>query len=324
MTTLLKADLAFGKLIGKGHFGEVFLGTDDVHGQVAIKVFRREAGETEHVWNGRKDNLLQEAQHLKKATHRNVVQVYNLLESDSDDAINLVMEFCPRGSLQKDYEAGPFTLRRVRDIATEVTFGLNVLHIRGMLHRDIKPSNILVDANGTAKLADFGLVTDDLILGYGSSTGYSDHLAYEVWGGYGTSQKTDVWALGVTIYRMLHGAPWHQKLPAPKLVVRNGRFGDNLPWLPHIPKKWRRTIRKMLRDDPADRYQNALQVHAALADLPIAPDWACEVDTEEVRWCREEGKRRYKAVWRRLGAGRHEWESWSEVAPILWTGIGER
>jgi serine/threonine protein kinase len=50
-----------------------------------------------------------------------------------------------------------------------------------MLHRDIKPGNLLRSLSGVTKIGDFGLVTDDIILGYGSIAGYQDHLAPEVW-----------------------------------------------------------------------------------------------------------------------------------------------
>ena len=85
----------------------------------------------------------------------------------------------------------------VRKAGTEVLMGLAALHARQMLHRDIKPGNILIDTAGVALIGDFGLVTDDLLLGYGSQAGYGDHIAYEVWQGKGTSAKSDIWALGI-------------------------------------------------------------------------------------------------------------------------------
>jgi serine/threonine-protein kinase len=187
-----KSNLKLGAKIANGHFGDVHLGKDDVHGDVAVKVLRQQPGEAIADWLQRKASLLQEGQHLSQASHQNVVRVHHLLESDTDDAILLVMAHCPGGSLQPAFDAGPMTLSNVRRISTDVCLGLSALHARGMLHRDIKPGNILLAAGNVTQLGDFGLVTDKLILGYGSQAGYADHIAMEVWNGSGTSIKSDI------------------------------------------------------------------------------------------------------------------------------------
>lgn len=193
------SDLKVGKKIGNGHFGEVFHGVDPTHGNVAVKVLRREAHHDDAAWQLYKGGALNEAQHLSTATHRNVVKVHHVVEGDSGNSVVICMEYCSGGSLQNKFEAGPMTLRAVKKAATEMLLGLGALHARKMLHRDIKPANILLDGQGVAKIADFGLVTDDLILGYGSQAGYSDHIAYEVWHNGPTSWKSDIWARHVCV-----------------------------------------------------------------------------------------------------------------------------
>lgn len=173
--------LQIGKKLGNGHFGEVFLGHDGVHGEVAVKVLSRKPGEDIADWDLRKVEFLAEAKNLSKARHPNVVQVYSIEEVPSGDNIRFCMVYCPKGSLQSAFEAGPMTPLAVRKVAMQVCLGLDNLHGLEMLHRDIKPGNILLNAAGVAQLGDFGLVTDRLILGYGSQAGYSDHIAYEVW-----------------------------------------------------------------------------------------------------------------------------------------------
>jgi eukaryotic-like serine/threonine-protein kinase len=316
--TRLRSELEFDSKIGVGYFGEVFLAKDKVHGNVAVKVLRQKDGEGAAAWQIRKQGLLAEGQRLKQAAHPNVVQVFQLLESDSEDAVHLVMEHCRDGSLQRPYEQGPICLIDLRQVLTQVGFGLQALHARGMLHRDIKPSNLLKD-RGIVKLADFGLVTNNIILGYASDAGYRDHLAPEVWKDFVTSVRTDIWALGMTAYRLLHGAEWYSESPAPRLVVQDGGFADGLRWLPHVPKIWRKFLRTMIRDDSADRYQSAQQVIDALAKLPIEPNWRCLVEFPEVRWSREVGERVACVVWTKKGARRYEWEAWTEP-----TGKGRR
>lgn len=304
--------LHIGKRLGNGHFGEVFLAKDGVHGQVAVKVLSRKSSQSDQEWMLYKTSFLAEAQNLSKATHRNVVQVYHIEESPDGNSIRFCMTYCAGGSLQSHFEAGPMTLHTLRKAGTEILLGLSALHARGMLHRDIKPGNILIDACNVAQIADFGLVTDNLLLGYGSQAGYCDHIAYEVWQGRGTSAKSDIWAFGMTLYRLLHGKMWYEEAQKPRDVVSQGGFVDTLRWLPHVPKVWRRVIRKMLTDDPAARYQTAQQALDALAKLPTNPVWQVDVTPAIVRWKQTTKGRLNVVEWERNLPRKHEWCAWSE------------
>lgn len=299
-----------GKL-GAGAFGEVYEGRDGVHGRVAVKVMSRSPTETAADWDVRKAGLLAEAQRLSAAEHRNVVRVHGLSESTGGDSIHLCMAYCPGGSLQSAYEQGPLSLDSVRKIATEITLGLAALHARGMLHRDIKPGNILLDAQGVALLGDFGLVTDRLLLGYGSAVGYSDHIAYEVWSTFLTSPKSDIWALGMTLYRLLHGQRWYLADPLPRTTVPAGGYANTLRWLPHVPSAWRRMIRKSLNDDTSLRFQSAQQLLNALSSLET-PAWRVQVNSDSVRWELMTGERLKVVEWSWQSQRKHRWEAWSE------------
>lgn len=303
-----------GKLLGSGHFGKVYLANDQVHGEVAVKVIERDTSKPPAKWDEQKDRFLKEAQNLAKATHRNIVRVFHLEEADGGNSVRICMELCRGGSLQGAYEAGPKNLLQVRNIGSQVLLGLGALHARELLHRDLKPGNILMDEHGKIKIGDFGLVTDDLILGYADVEGYIyvDHLAYEVWHGSGTSEKSDVWAFGMTMFRLLHGHNWYQRTPKPRGEIVNGGFADTLEWLPHIPKRWRRVIREMLRDDTAARLQNVSAVQAKFASLPVAPLWQCKVETAKVVWERQAKGRRIVVVWSQHSATKHEWSARSE------------
>jgi eukaryotic-like serine/threonine-protein kinase len=298
--------------IGNGHFGEVYLGKDEVHGQVAVKVLARKPIHSDLEWEAFKASFLSEAQHLSKATHRNVVQIYHIVESDDGNSIQFCMAFCAGGSLQAVFEGGPMTLPAVRKAGTQILMGLSALHARRMLHRDIKPGNVLIDAAGVAQISDFGLVTDELLLGYGSQAGYSDHIAYEIWHGKGTSAKSDIWAFGMTLFRLLHGKVWYEEAPSPRDIVRDGGFANRLSWLPHIPKSWRRVIRKMLNDDTAARYQTAGQALEALSRLPATPEWFATVEPNNVRWKQKSGHRVKVVEWQRHSPRKHKWAAWSE------------
>jgi serine/threonine protein kinase len=299
--------LKLGPELGRGAFGVVLRGDDPAHGPVAVKILSRDACLSDDAWPAYKASYLAEAQKLARASHKNVVQVHHVVEASDGNSVLICMAFCPGGSLASLYQKGPMSLLNVRKIGTEVLMGLGTLHARQMIHRDIKPANILLNALGEAQISDFGLVTDDLVFGYASQAGYSDHIAYEVWHGRGTSVKSDVWALGMTLFRLLHGMAWYEASPEPKDVVKLGSFADTLRWLPHVPKQWRRVIRKMLNDDTAIRYQNAAASLAALAGVPVAPDWEIAVSDELVRWSRTKGTRQIVVEWHRRSARKQEW-----------------
>ncbi|WP_242396395.1 serine/threonine-protein kinase [Anaeromyxobacter oryzisoli] len=288
-------ELQLGAVLGEGFFGRVYMGDDPIRGAVAVKVLVKESGESDAEWLARREAVLNEGENLTRAEHENIVRVFHVHRNAAGDPM-LVMEFCSGGSLQGKYEAGPLPLFEVKRIARDACFGLAVLHARGMLHRDIKPGNMLLDKRGRTKLGDFGLATDALILGYASQKGYADHVAKEVFDGKGTSVRSDIWALGMTLYRLAHGHQWYVSNGPPSSLVPRGKFAQRLKWLPHIPNEWRRLIRKAMNDDPQHRFQSAEELQNALASAP-APDWTCAVAPDRITWERDEGTRRYEVEW---------------------------
>ncbi len=309
--------LHIGVKLGSGHFGEVYLGEDPVHGPVAVKIYRALPNEDPAQWTARKAELLQEGVNLRKAKHRHVVQVHHIVSSQTDDTVHLVMELCEKGSLQERYEAGPLPTRDVHSIATDICHGLGALHDRDMLHRDIKPGNLLMDGAGVAKLGDFGLVTDDIILGYADAAGYIDHLAPEVCETGQTSSRSDFWALGMTFYRLLHGDAWYRASPAPRFLVTDLGYANRLAWLPHISSRWRRLIRAMLSDDPHGRLSTHGKVLDGLALMAGDICWDYEVVGATSRWRRNTKSRMIEVI---LERSDKKW-IWSAISHPVAKGI---
>lgn len=299
--------------LGAGAFGEVFSAQHAIHGQIAVKKIVPFEGESDVDWHARSGALVAEGQRLKAAEHDRIVRVLDVAYSATEDAVFMAMELCSAGSAQKLFEQGPTPIAQLRDIINDVTLGLQIVHGRGLLHRDIKPANILLD-QGRAKLGDFGLVTDALVLGYASAQGYIDHLAPEVFESGYTSPKTDIWALGMTIYRLLHGKAFYDLLPPARDIITAGGFAQGLPWLPHIPKRWRSFVRRLMADDPAARYQTAEQVLTAIAKLPIEPSWDCAYAISTGTWTRLKRDRKICVSWSAHSNRKHEWRAVS--APV--------
>jgi eukaryotic-like serine/threonine-protein kinase len=310
------SQLKLEEVIGHGHFGDVHAAVDPLHGKVAVKVLRQLDDETKEEWEARKDDIMSEAQTLKAAEHPNVVRVLNICRHDEDNRLHMVCEFCDGGSVAGEYAAGPIPLHRVRDIITDVCLGLEAIHERQMIHRDIKPGNILRSGK-TWKIGDFGLVSDSIIDGYASATGYSDHLPPEFWKRDITSTKTDVWALGMTVYRLLHGHPFYihhfRQLNGPTVreLVENGGFASRLPFLHHIPNAWRKFIRKALHDETDRRFQSIFALSQALADLPVEPDWECDFLPNRTVWTREKSGRKIEVTWIVDSERKHRWQATS-------------
>ena len=131
--------------------------------------------------------------------------------------------------------------------------------------------------------------------------------------------RTDIWALAMTVYRLVHGAEWYNRALPPRTAVPDGGFADTLRWLAHVPKQWRRAIRAALNDDPQNRYQTATEFMNVLARLPTEPIWSCSTEPGRVFWERQTNQRVVKVEWIQRGPRRHDWSAWSEPR-----GVGRR
>lgn len=307
MTTSSANSTQLIKRLGKGAFGTVHEGNHPVQGRVAVKIIEREPTENDAEWTIRAGKLMVEGRHLKDAEHPNVVRVIDVEEHT--DQIWLVMEYCGGGSLQSIYEKGPMPLPLLRKILVETALGLSEVHNRGLLHRDIKPANILLDGSNTARLGDFGLVTSTTFDGFGSEGGYFEHIAPEVFSLGVTSVASDVWAFGVTAYRLLCGRIYYETCaPDPRSAVPCFGFSNKLTWLPHVPKRWRSFVRVCLKDEPIDRPQSATALVNLLSSVPVDdPPWLCEYSAKKTTWSQDLGARRKEVTWLTHAPHQHEW-----------------
>jgi len=307
--------------IGRGQFGVVHRATVRPHGTVAAKVLN--ASRFSGDWEDIKAHLFREAENLQKAQHPNVVGFHGVTYGQGRDEVIIITELCDR-ALGTMAAGGPLPLEVARKHVREALTGLEALHSRGMVHRDIKPANILV-GGGCAKISDFGVTTDRLVAGYASQAGYLEHLAPEFFLSGVTSFKTDVWAMGLTIFRLLVGEPWYEDIRTAlgiekseplrgsriEQLVTSGGFVRGLKWLPHVPAPWRRFVHKAMSTDSANRFQDGGQMLSALAHLPGGPSWTCEWSSGMVRWHRaRDGGRQEVVEWTRHSPRNQEIEGY--------------
>ncbi|MGW8358448.1 protein kinase domain-containing protein [Streptomyces wedmorensis] len=193
--------------IGRGGMGEVWQATDEVLGRaVAVKLMLAQGTDPSAA-----DRFRLEAQTAARLSHPHVVGVFDF--GTWDGKLFLVMELVEGDSLAGS-PSDPLLLpaERVAVVAAHAAAGLAAAHRQGVVHRDIKPGNLLVDAEGTVKLADFGIArfVDDpsaALTTTGQIVGTGLYLAPERALGQPASPASDVYSLGCVLYQLLTGRP---------------------------------------------------------------------------------------------------------------------
>jgi serine/threonine protein kinase len=213
-----------GQLLGKGAFGEVFeclnLNTGELLAVKTVKI----SGKWEKVVKYIK-NLKQEISLLKTLNHKNVVKYHATEVSEQRDEVDIILEYVSGGSVRSLLDKFHGLDERVVSLYTkQILEGLEYLHNHEIIHRDIKGANVLIDANGTIKLSDFGCskklnkLTDQenpqensfnhLPL---SLKGSPYWMAPEVVLKKGQGKAADIWSVGCVVIEMLTGRPpWSQ------------------------------------------------------------------------------------------------------------------
>lgn len=272
----------FKKRLGSGYFGEVWHAIDTgLNAECALKCIPRDK-----VIN--QDNFFQEAQVLKAAEHANIVHVKDTGEF-ADGRIYVAMEYLKNGSLEDEASGGLIKLSRARELMIDLLRGLQYAHSQGIVHRDIKPANILIGDAREGKLSDFGLALPDfskLNLSSVKQYQYILHLAPEVAKFTDYNFLSDIYACGVTFYRLVNGDNY---LPAvapnvARSMTLAGQFPDRKKYRLFIPKSFRNIINTALNVDPSSRYQSAEEMRRAIERLVACIDWDEDVISSGTRW----------------------------------------
>ena len=263
------ADYEKLKRLGAGNFGEVWL----VHDR-ALAVQRA----VKYIPKSRisdPTDFYKEPQTLMDLQHDNIVGVQDAGKTP-DGTLYVAMEYLPRGSVEDIFKGSPVPLSVAVKVLQDICWAIEYAHQRGYIHRDIKPANILMTKEGTAKLSDFGLATRVPRGGTASPYGYLTHLAPEVLRTGKTSKASDVYALGVTAYRLINGDGF---LPDPsdasdiQDMILVGQYPDREHYRPYIPRQIQRIVNKCMAPRISERFQCAAEFRKALERVQIHCDW---------------------------------------------------
>jgi len=229
------------------------------------------------------DRFMREARSGAALDHPHVVRI---LDADIREGIlYLAFEFMPGGDLAHLLEQrGPQTAAEALRLIAECADGLHAIHLKGLLHRDIKPQNIFLDAEGHIKLGDLGLARlatgDDRMTMTGAVMGTPAYMAPEQADGTELDIRSDIHALGGTLYTLLTG---RQPFTGPTQMAIMGKVmyeppPDPRAVIPTVPDDVAAVVKRAMakrRDDrfatPADMRQEVLRVAAGLPSAPIQP-----------------------------------------------------
>ena len=259
--------------LGSGGFATVYRAVDTtLDREVALKVLdpllMRDA-----VWVMR---FYREAKAIARMKHAHIVTIYEI--GEHDQRLYIAMEIAEQGSLADHLEThGAYSWDQALHVLRPICAALDYAHGERIIHRDLKPANILLAANTTALLSDFGfarLLTDNTfsisVSGLsmsGGIVGTPYYLAPELWDDDGEpSVQSDIYALSCIVYEMLMGAVLFRGSKPTVVMRRHVIDGPKLPesWPEGIPQGLTNVLAHGLSRYPRERYSS---VHAMLQDL---------------------------------------------------------
>ena len=254
-------------LIGSGGMGSVYRGWDPrLQRPVALKTIQFAATGADDEGASK---LLAEAVAVAQITHPNVVAVYDAEESRG--AAFVAMELVHGIGLDKYLEKrGRLDWREGVPLAAAIARGLAAAHARELVHRDIKPGNVLLGHDGSIKIADFGLATflHRLHEAPGKVFGTPGFLAPEALQGLPIDARSDLYALGVVLFRALTGRYPVRGTSFREIVNATVRDPPPLPGeLDHVPTEVAELVCGLLEKNPEKRLAPAEEVAARFEDL---------------------------------------------------------
>ncbi|HEX8435969.1 serine/threonine protein kinase [Archangium sp.] len=270
--------------IGSGGMGTVFLARDTRLGRrVAIKFLHTQDSSLTK-------RFILEARATALCSHENIVIIYEVGEHGGDPF--MVLEYLQGQSMRKLIGKQRVPPARAVELMVPVVRALACAHEQGIVHRDLKPENILVTDSGSIKVLDFGIakvlhgeeqpvgVSTDTFVGKlldeeageltrrGAILGTMAYMSPEQWGnGVPIDHRTDIWAVGIMLFRMLSGNHPLGTLSGPQLAV-TGLLDEPMPRLrdvaPDVPPELAAVVDRCLLKHKEARFPDALSLLRAL------------------------------------------------------------
>src|SRR3954447_20531808 len=259
------------KRLGSGGMAEVWCAEDEVLGRrVALKLLGGRYVEDPEF----RERFRREAQAAAGLAHPNIVGIFD--HSEWDGTPYIAMELVDGHTLKELVtERGPLPPTVAVNFVEQILRALGYAHKRGIVHRDVKPQNVIVDAEGTAKVADFGIAraANSQMTQTGAMVGTVQYFSPEQAQGMPVDARSDLYSAGVVLYELLTG-----RLPfdGEAAISSALKHANELPvppgqLRPGIPPSLEAVVLRALEKDPARRFQSAEEFIAALEAARRAP-----------------------------------------------------
>ena len=282
--------------LGRGGMGMVFKAHDRVLDEiVAVKTLRYDAAAQPEIAR----RFRSETRLARKVRHKNVCAIHGYGEEAGLRYI--AMQFIEGVDLRRVLrEKGRLPPREAFDTVIAVARGLEAIHRAGVIHRDLKTANIMIDALGVVRLMDFGVAKQSgaETTSAGAVIGTPEYMSPEQGRGQPVDFRCDIYSLGVVIYEVFSGAvPFRGDTPI-AIILKHLNEPPPLDGLLDlgVPPAVVPILARALAKDPADRYQTAHDVLAALEEArfecfpteappPAAPPWGTAATTQRGAAC---------------------------------------
>jgi hypothetical protein len=266
--TVLSDRYRLDSKLGTGGMSTVYLARDETLDRlVAVKVMHREISDQPD----QLERFNREARAVAQISHPNVVSVIDAGEDGGHPYI--VFEYVEGETLkQRITRMGRLPLDEAVAYAIEIGRGLGTAHARRLVHRDVKPQNVLIDAEGRAKVTDFGIARSleaEGLTATGRVLGTTDYVSPEQAMGHAVDARSDIYSLGIVLYEMLTGeVPYRaESLVGVAMKHVNEPMPDISDRRPEISAVLASVVERSTAKDPVNRYSDVAQM---LLDLEQA------------------------------------------------------
>jgi len=251
--------------VGSGGMCKIYLAESERAGTlVVLKVFSQVPDVSERIVGF--DRFLQEYEIVAGLNHPNIVRIYDL--GVADDHAYIAMEHFPAGDLRERMKTALMPATALKYLE-QIASALEAIHAVGVLHRDLKPANVMLRADGTLCLIDFGLAKanelDAELTGTREIFGTPYYMSPEQGHAELIDARSDLYSLGVVFYEMLTGRKPYTGASAMEVIYKHKRA--ELPPIEPRFSTYEPILRRLLAKSPQDRFQSAREVLDAVAAL---------------------------------------------------------